>query len=84
MKKKLKIENFHEVNTLKKCGDIMEDIYIYIYIYIYILVKKKKTPTRTCSLTSHIKVFVEILGMLSLYHSFLISFSVEILGMFRY
>ena len=27
---------------------------------------------------------VEILGMLSLYHSFLISFSVEILGMFRY
>ena len=26
----------------------------------------------------------EILGMLSLYHSFLISFSVEILGMFRY
>ena len=28
--------------------------------------------------------YVEILGMLSLYHSFLISFSVEILGMFRY
>ena len=27
---------------------------------------------------------VEILGMLSLYHSFLISFSVKILGMFRY
>ena len=27
---------------------------------------------------------VEILGMLSLYHYFLISFSVEILGMFRY
>ena len=29
-------------------------------------------------------IYVEILGMLSLYHSFLISFSVEILGMFRY
>ena len=27
---------------------------------------------------------VEILGMLSLYHYFLMSFSVEILGMFRY
>ena len=28
--------------------------------------------------------YVEILGMFSLYHSFLISFSIEILGMFRY
>ena len=27
---------------------------------------------------------VEILGMLSVYHSFLILFSVEILGMFKY
>ena len=27
---------------------------------------------------------IEILGMLSLYHSFLISFSIEIVGMFRY
>ena len=33
---------------------------------------------------NNIMNYVEILGMFSLYHSFLISFSVEILGMFRY
>ena len=39
----------------------------------FIVTKMKKTQLN-----------VEILGMLSLYHSFLVSFSVEILGMFRY
>ncbi|RVW17952.1 Retrovirus-related Pol polyprotein from transposon RE1 [Vitis vinifera] len=38
-----------------------------------------------CDIYAHnLRGSVEILGMLSLYHSFLISFSVEILRMFRY
>ena len=71
---------FNELDYKNKCNLEIPIVIDFRYIYSAIYMSKYQTKVTL----QRMVIYVEILGMFSVYHSFLILFSVEILGMFKY